>query len=460
MDIFQNSILSTLEAENVRGDAYIPGIECMYTQNDMRMWMEKISTGDRLMQQQSTHIQEQIYDTLRCYAAGSVASDKLVNIDKLEMLGFDAPFVNYLYQKTCTSHNKDKQKRDIYDHKNDIIFQNIFMSIFLNTHAVCRPHDLISALAMGIDAQKYRKNELSLHTLLDPENDPKIESLGIHDVVMNCQKNHMMNSSVQNVVASQVDDIKKRIEETIMCRIPFDETFLTVVSRAIIEPKYAVLKFEEAVSHFKDFSHNEDNKCKLLGLMISQNVNLESHLQLLKKELFLITLPFSWSLADTDNTIVMDILLNVMLGCNSTAIRTFAETIEFSFISNIYLSDTILSNIDLMMKHNSLDSIEGNEISDYMIRIWKRASAFIAFLGLFRLIFPNHSDITIERVDHFNSSEVYELDKHKRYLALNCIYFYKDNFYLTIQDSNKNHCEIKTKSFYELFYQIITYKTV
>lgn len=446
MDIFENSVLSSLDQKGFEynSDDYVPGIQSDFTQNDMRLWMDKVTAGTHAAQRQSTKVQEHIFNILHMYASGDVTSDKLVDVVKLENLGFNAQLINHLYKYTCEFQE--------YDNENSK-FQSVFMSIFLNTHGVFRAVDIINALCMSIDLRKRKKPVKSPDEVVIKENCTEIGSLRIHDIIEKCQKNHRTNLSVQNIISSQVNDIKGQIQETIICKVPHDETFLTTVSRIVQEPKYAIAKFSEAVAGFELIEHSESHKSQLHTMMKSRNVNLETDFPVLKKELFTLMLPYSWTLTDMDSTIVLDILLNVMLGCKSEVIRSFIETVEFTFISQIYLSDTILNNIDIMMKCNNYHSEK--DIITLMVRIWKQASAFVAFMGLFRLVFPDYNNITVGKTDNFNSYEQFDTEQQERFLAVNCIYLYKSNFYLSFKNKQGNMHKIKSSSFHELFYQIL-----
>lgn len=451
MDIFHNSVLCSLEDKmsQCSHDNYIPGVQSEFTHNDMRVWMEKISSGSLTAQPQSTKLQEQIFDTLHRYASGTLTCDKLLNVTNLEKLGFNAQIINLLYKHICGSQDKNSN--------NDINskFQSIFMSIFLNTHGVCKVVDLVNALCMSIDLRKGKKSVTHSSERSENETTDEKECRTIHDIIKRCQRNHHNNLAVKNIIASQIDEIKAQLEEAIFCKLPQDETLLSVVSHAMGEPKYATAKFEEAVQHFDIYTECSTHKFELNMMMKSQNVNLDSILSTLKKELHTLVLPYCWTLMDMDSTIVLDILLNVMLGCKSEIIRAFTETVEFAFITHIYLSDTVLNNISIMMKYNNLDDKKEAELVTTMVKVWKRASAFVAFLGLFRQIFPQNNDITVGRVDHFNIYEMFDSKTQKRNIAENCIYFHKGFFHITFKTEHCKMLNIKTKSFYELFYQVL-----
>lgn len=450
MDIFQNSILSSVQKDNIIKNSCIPGIQSHFTDHDMMLWMEKITSVNQLTQDQSTVLQEQIYNTIQSFILDKVTSDKLINLSRLESLGFDGSIIDLLYQHTCIPANNVTKKRSNRNKSTDLKFESIFMSIFLNTHGVSRPHDLISALTLSIDMQKGKNDEKMIQ---DKSRTRHCLTTDIHEIIKECQTNHMSSTSVQEVQSSQFNNIKKQIEETVMCKLPFDETFLTIVAQTIIEPSYATLKFEEAVSMFNFSPENEDHKNDLLSLMKSHVVNLEHNVQRLKNELYSIVLPISWCLVNSDSTVVMDILLNIMLGCDSKELRAFKETLDFIFVRNLYLSDNILLNIDLMIKENVILSTHDRNIKDCMIKVWKKMSAFVAFMGLFRLIFPTYSNITTGRVDYFNLKE--EDDSHKRCIIPNTVYFHKEHYYISYQLGNNKHA-VKTKSFYELFYAILS----
>lgn len=449
MDIFQNSVLSCLESKlaDCCHDDFIPGIQSNFTQNDMRIWMERISSGSQAAKQQSTKVQELIFDALHKYASGNLTCDKLINTVNLESLGFNSSLINLFYQHICGYYGKHDS--------GDAKFQSIFMSIFLNTHGVQRHDDLINALSMSFDLRKGRKKRVSGDDEHEVEKKTEIGSREVFDIVKKCQQNHKSNVAVQKLIASQVDDIRKQISETISSKIPFDETLLAVVSRTIVEPMYAIIKFEEAISDFEFFPHDDAHQLQLHTMMKSRNVNLDREIPVMRKELYTITLPYSWMLLNMDSTPVLDIILNVMLGCKSEIIRAFTETLDFTFVSQVYLSDIILKNIALMIMHNDLSDGDEHEITTIMIKVWKCMSAFIAFLGLFRLIFPNNGDITVGKVDNFNFYEIFDTEEERRYLASNCIYFHKGFYYIVIQNKAGDIYKTKAESFYELFYQII-----
>ena len=454
MDIFENSVLSELEDNVVKKDTYIPGIDSNFSENDMKLWWEKKAVGDVFSQDSTTFVQEKIFDILQRYASDCIPGDKLVNTDMLEQMGLNKPLINLLLNYTCAYHEGNKDKTENLTQKSgDQKFHNIFMSIFLNTHGACRSHDLINALAMSIDIRKHQKIDTLVKNQIETD---ELSKMTIHDVIKKCQQNHITNSSVKNVLISKVDSIKKQIADTIMCKIPDDETFLTAVARSFVEPNYAIQKFEKCVVHHHFYPGNKIHKSKLETLMKSHTVNLKNNFQTLRKELFQIVLPFSWTLTDTDSTTVLDILLNIMFGCNAKHIRAFVETIEFTFVTKITSSDRIMKNVEEMINNNKFENAANETVLEYMIKVWKKTSAFIIFLDLFRTIFTENRDLTIGKVDHMASHEINK--SGDRSISLDNIYFHKGIFYVAISNKMGSELRLKTDNFYELFYQVLKFK--
>ena len=451
MDIFENSILCTLEENIVKEESHIPGIAGKFSENDMKLWWNKRVMGNRCTQQNSTEKQERMFDILQGYASDTVPCDSLVNIDALEKLGFDQPLIRLLYQHTCSNNEMKENIKTISQNVGSTKFHNVFMTVFLNSLGAYRPHDLINALAFSVDIKKNKS--LDILSKKDISEGKASSDTNIHEIIKKCQRNHITNSSVKNILETKVNEIKKQIEDTIMCKIPNDEIFLSSVAQIIVEPKYATAKFEIATVDFVFYPNIEDHQQKLKMLMKSHTVNLQQQLQTLRKEMFLLILPFSWILPNMDCTVVLDVLLNTMLGCNTSDIRAFLETIEFTFVANLYSSDKIMNNIDEMLANNSLENIQVGNIIECMIKLWKRISAFIIFLGIFRLIFPQNNNITVGKVDHIPP---YEMENTgERIIPSNTIYFHKDHFYMVIHNEDKKEFKIKSDTFYELFYQIL-----
>ena len=450
MDIFKNSILSTLKKHIDDKDVHVPGIDTSFTKNEMDMWWEMKLDGSQSSQKnQSTLEQEKIFKKIKDFLSDTKSNGVLIDATGLEKMGFDLSVISLIDQYVYS----DKKTNAFYEKagSNDSKLNQLFMAIYLNSFAISKPQDLVEILTMFVGTQQLKISKK------DSGHKKQIDSdMNIDNVVEKCQNNHTNDMSVKNLLATKMDDMKKEIEETILYKVPDDEKFLSLISEILLEPQFATSRFELAVSSFLNYVPRDEHKGELISLMKGSRVNLKDGLWTMRHELFTIALPSFLSIKNMDSSYVLDIILNTLYGCNTEMLRAFKETIDFKFISDTYHSDNIIKNVDAMVNKHTLEIGEckggQDNTSHYMIKIWKIMSAFIVFLSLFRIIFQDYKHITVAKFDGYDI--VNECQDER--LLTNCIYYYQGNYYIKLKQIHvSSSCiEIKTNSFYELFYQI------
>lgn len=456
MDIFHNSVLCDLESQFKDKSIIVPGVNSKFTESDMKTWWNKISggSGDTLSHQSHhqhspVHDKEHMFNILQGYAANTIITDKLIDINKLGRLGFSTSIIGLIDEQIRHAFNFT-QSTTFLDQSNNMKFHAIFMAIFLNSLGANKPEDLADVLAMFVDVQKQKRVELLSKS---KEYNQKEKELTVQDVIEKCHKNHVTNLCIETIFAAKIDELREEIKKVILHKVPTDEILLSTLSRVVLEPRYVTQIFENTVSSFPMFPDNVKNIDHLKSLMKGYKVNLGENLQTMQQELFTIVLPSFLMLSNMNTNAVVDIALNVLLGFNGAELRACHETCQFIFISEVHVSDKIIGNIDCMIEKNDL---RDEAHSDLIIRMWKLSSAFIAFLNLFRLIFPQNRCITVGKTDCFDSSGISHNTMKEHKLALNCIYWHKNYFYLILKDKFGNDINLKTSSFYELFFQIYT----
>ena len=452
MDIVQNSVISLINKNLKRNkDVSVPGVNTEFIKSDMKAWWDRISSGGTLNDKSTSSFQDLIFSRLHNFITGSVSSDKLINMSGLESMGFSVSFVRLIYKHVNYEYDSDKNCSNVLvNTQNQTKFNRVFLTLFLNGLAAQTPRDLVNLLAMFVEMQRQKKSDMLSKTESKSGKSVDNDSV-IEDVIKKCQDNHRTNSSVLNVIATKIDDVKRDIERTILYKVPRDEIFLTTISRVILEPRYAVATFEKATRHYRFYPANMNNTNHLKAIMGGCRVNLQSDIHLMRRELFTLVLPFSFFLSNMDNAYVVNLILNVLLGYKVDVQRSFKETVQFKFIENVYSSESILENIELMVEKNKLNTSNTLPCSTFISRVWKSVSAFVTFLSLFRTIFHETKYLTVCRVDSLPASQ---LQIEKTRILPNCIYFHKNHYYISLCVKPNQYLNIATDSFYELFYQV------
>lgn len=384
----------------------------------------------------------------------------LVNKHALELIGVDpAPLIPIL-ERSCGAVPKP---RNLMAHGE--AREAVIMSMFLNTHGFihgvdmekCFQESYLRAVEGGAAGpkgpHKEKKTEVKHETY---EN--VIGKMSPGDLKEMCAKyrnNHVSSDGFQTLSLCGQDEVGHKISPMVRDPCLNVELVLNEVTCQTSEQDYLERAFLEAVDDWVELSPDDDEPgFEYFISKLSNNVVdiLNDRESVLRKELYNIALPNRYQLDGMENSAVLDVILNTLLGADMSQVKSFFEMITFANVKGVKHSTHILSTLAELEAQLSMSGAEqqtllrgdkdwtlpDQTVLNFLTQCtkieWGRQMCFILFLELTRRIIPSTKNMRVGTVGSTKPTykDFIEHDTDKpsvRVLTKNTIYYCRGYYY-------------------------------
>lgn len=290
--------------------------------------------------------------------------------------------------------------------------QTVIMSMFLNSHGLVHGRDMVKCI-QSFHTEAGSKEEGGCQKLLSVKDregyDAVLHGMSKEDILTMCKRarsNHSSNTTVQKITQTSYEEVGHIVSDIVKSPCVNIENIINEVVSQSVQPDYLERQFLRAVDGWKEITEEDHSSRTFVSSLSNFVVDLlDGRGNELRHDLFQLVLPTRYHLPGIENTSVLDIISNVLLGANAPEMKSFYDIITFARIAQVKSSSAMLKLIDGQERvirnggesdviydvedHWSVPGNNGLQLLTHGARLeWGRQMYFIVFLELVRQIVP------------------------------------------------------------------------
>lgn len=335
----------------------------------------------------------------------------LVNKPALSLLGVNPIPIERILCNTAGLFKKTG-KNCTYNQKR----QTAIMSMFLNSHGFVQGEEItkcVQSFYLKTEEKNIDTNESTRQAsnLKDDVTsyEQRLDTMTTEDILSLCAKSRQFltsNTNAQQISSSSCEEVGHAVSQVVKDPCLNIANLVNEIIVQSIEPEYLEEMFLTTVDSWEELDP-EESIDEFLSLISSHIIDiLNGRESVLRNELFKLVLPGRFQLPGLENTAVLDIIINTLLGTTMGSVKSIFEIITFANMVDVKSSNEILkiiSELEAQIDQKSdeqqaliesesnwtMPGKRGLEIFTNVAKMeWGRHMCFIMFLELVRRLVP------------------------------------------------------------------------